>query len=308
MPRVDNPLSPIVAKIEGLHLFHFDMAPCAQRVRFALAEKGLIRGREVRFDADDKEACRGEAGAWTSRIVSLKTKEHLSEAYAKIQPNLVVPALVHDGVLYTESMDIIAYLDETFGGEPLIPTDDAERLREIHKMTDLGKSLHRSIRFVTFRWGLGRFGKLNSEKEAQLKALVQKGNDGEKLVEFYERFNQNEIEDSIYQEHLDALAEGFALLEAKLEDGRSFITGSTLTMADVIWAMKILRLDECGYPFKKHYPAVYNWFGRIRDRPAFKTGVMENHQWMNRAFRIKARVENLLGIGLENAVTRGVHA
>jgi len=308
MPRVDNPLSPIVAKIEGLHLFHFDMAPCAQRVRFALAEKGLVRGREVRFDADDKEACRGEVGAWTSRIVSLKTKEHLSEAYAKIQPNLVVPALVHDGVLYTESMDIIAYIDKTFGGEPLIPTADADRLKEIHKLTDLGKSLHRSIRFVTFRWGLGRLGKLNSEEEAQLKALVRKGNDGEKLVEFYERYDQNEIEDSIYQGHLDALAEGFALLEAKLEDGRNFITGNTLTMADVIWAMKILRLDECGYPFKKHYPAVYNWFGRIRDRPAFKTGVMAKHQGMNLAFRVKARAENLLGIGLEKAVTRGVHA
>ena len=147
---------------------------------------------------------------------------HLSEAYAKIQPNLVVPALVHDGVLYTESMDIIAYIDETFGGEPLIPTGDEERLREIHKLTDLGKKLHRSIRFVTFRWGLGRLGKLNAEKEALLRDLVGKGNDGEKLVEFYERYDQNQIEDSVYQEHLDALAEGFAQLEENLENGNSF--------------------------------------------------------------------------------------
>lgn len=154
--------------------------------------------------------------------------------------------------------------------------------------------------------GLGRWGKLNSETEAQLRDLVRNRNDGEKLVEFYEQYDQNKIEDSVYQQHLDALAEGFALLEANLEDGSSFITGNTLTMADVIWAMKMLRLDECGYPFEKLYPAVYNWFGRIRERPAFKTGVMENHRGMNLAFRVKARVGNLLGIGLEKAVTRGV--
>jgi len=29
---------------------------------------------------------------------------------------------------------------------------------------------------------------------------------------------------------------------------------------------------------------------------------------MNLAFRVKAHVENLLGIGLEKAVTRGAHA
>ena len=52
MTRVENPKSPIVAKLEGVHLFHYDGAPCAQRVRFALHEKGLVRGREGRFDDD----------------------------------------------------------------------------------------------------------------------------------------------------------------------------------------------------------------------------------------------------------------
>ena len=301
MPRVDNPESPIVGKLQGLHLFHFDAAPCAQRVRFALAEKGLMRGREVTFDADDEPACRGEPGVWTSRIVSLIKKDQLSETYAKIQPNLVVPALVHDGALYTESMDIIAYIDETFGGEPLIPKDDDAHMADVQRLTEFGKSLHRSIRFVTFRWGLGRLGRLNSKEETQLKALVNKGGDGEKLVEFYERYDRNEIEDSVYRQHLEALGDGFTMLEDRLSDGRSFIAGATLTVADVIWAMKTLRLDECGYPFEKLYPGVHGWFKRVTKRPAFKSGVMGKHRGMNLAFRVKSRVENALGIGLEKA-------
>ncbi len=306
MPRIDNTLSPLVPKLEGFHLFHFDGAPCAQRVRFAIAEKGLRRGREVKFDADDLKSCESEEGAWTSRIVSLIKKDHMSDFYARIQPNLVVPALVHDGVLYTESMDIVAYIDETFGGEPLVPKHNEPLMAEVQQLTELGKSLHRSIRFVTFRWGLGRLGMLNKKEEEQLKALVKQGNDQEQLVDFYVGYDRKAISDDVYQTHLDALAAGFTLLEKRLGEGRSFVAGNTLTMADVIWAMKVLRLDECGYPFSKCYPAVYEWFQRIEKRPAFQTGVMAKNRGFNRAFRFKSRVENMFGIGLEKAVMGGL--
>ena len=307
MPRIDNPKSPIVPKLEGVHLFHFDGAPCAQRVRFALAEKGLVRGREVKFNAGDEQACGGEDSAWVSRIVSLIRKDHLTEAYSEIQPNLVVPALVHDGVLYTESMDIVRYIDETFGGDPLLPVNNNELRSDVEQLTDLGKELHRSIRFVTFRWGLGRLGKLSQAEEIQLRSLVSQNSDGEKLIEFYEKYDNGTIDEGIYQHHLTALADGFATIESRLADGRAFVTGNTLTMADVIWAMKTLRLDECGYPFKEMYPAVHDWFNRIIARPAFKSGVMGRHNAMNLAFRIKSRTENLLGIGLANAVRHAAH-
>jgi glutathione S-transferase len=307
MPRIDNPLSPLVPKLEGFHLFHFDGAPCAQRVRFAMAEKGLARGREVKFDADDEKSCAGEEERWVSRIVSLIKKDHLTDVYAKIQPNLVVPAFVHDGVLFTESMDIVTYIDELFGGEPLLPRHDERLMEDVQALTDVGKGLHRSIRFVTFRWGLGRLGMLNQKEEEQLKMLVQQGGDGEQLVDFYSGYDEKTIPDAVYQQHLDALAAGFAMLEKRLDDGRHFVTGNTLTMADVIWAMKVLRLDECGYPFAKCYPAVFDWFQRIASRPAFTSGVMAKNRGFNRAFRFKSKLENVLGVGLEKAVVRGVN-
>ena len=306
MARVENPKSPIVGKLEGLHLFHFDGAPCAQRVRFALHEKGLIRGREVRFDADDEASCASQEGAWVSRHVSLVKKDHMTDAYAQIQPNLVVPALVHDGQLYIESMDIIEYLDQTFGGNPLVPRHDPDLLADAQALTELGKQLHRSIRFVTFRWGLRGLARLSAKEEQQLQELLKNGTDGEQLASFYKGYSAKAIADTVYEEHLEKLNDAFCSHEKRLQDGRKFLTGNELTMADIIWAMKTLRLLECDYPFEQCFPAYSAWFQRISQRPSFREGVMGKHKLMSAAFRTKASVERLLGIGLRREVLKRV--
>ena len=308
MPRVEQAKSPLVPKLSGVHLFHFDGAPCAQRVRFALAEKGLERGKEVKFTAEDEDACSAAPGMWTSRIVSLVKKDHLTEAYAAIQPNLVVPALVHDGALYIESMDIISYLDEAFGGTPIVPKHNPELLADADALTAQGKALHRSIRFVTFRWGLGRLGRLNSKEESKLKELIQNSGDDEKLAEFYSGYDNNSIDEQIYIDHLKRLLDAYCEIETRLSDGRAFLTGDSLTMADVIWAMKNLRLTECGFPFADYYPAVNEWYARMYARPAFQSGVMGKHKALNRVFRIKSSFENLLGIGLSKVVAKYAYA
>ena len=304
--KIENPASPIVAKLQGVHLFHFDGAPCAQRVRFALHEKGLVRGREVKFDADDPESCAGEEGAWVSRQVSLVKKDHMTEAYSQIQPNLVVPALVHDGELHIESMDIVAYLDDAFGGTPLVPTRDPAKMADAQALTELGEALHRSIRFVTFRWGLRGLARLSSQEEQQLKTLLKDADDGERLISFYEGYDNQSFPDSVYVEHLEKLNTAFGEHERRLQDGRAFLTGESLTMADVIWAMKTLRLTECDYPFEELFPAYFAWFERIAARPSFQEGVLGKHRVMSNAMRIKARIERVLGIGLKKEVLKRV--
>jgi glutathione S-transferase len=306
MALVEQPESPIVSKLKGVHLFHYDGAPCAQRVRFALHEKGLVRGREVRFDADDAASCAAQPGAWVSRQVSLVKKEHLTEAYSKIQPNLVVPALVHDGRLHIESMEIIEYLDEAFGGAPLVPKQDPAVMEEAAALTRLGKELHRSIRFVTFRWGLRGLARLSKNDEKKLRDLLKNSNDAEQLVNFYEGYDNQSIPEAIYEEHLEKLNKAFRDHEQRLSDGRQFLTGDDITMADVIWAMKTLRLSECDYPFEQCFPRYFEWFQRISQRPSFKEGVMGKHRLMSSTFRAKAKLEHLLGIGLKREVLKRV--
>jgi glutathione S-transferase len=301
MPKIERPTSHIPGALKGLHLFHFDAAPCAQRVRFALGEKGLARGREEKFDSVTPRAVAGEPGRWVSRIVSLVKKDHMTQTYAEIHPNMVVPALVHDGDLYLESMDIIEYLDEAFGGAPLIPKEPTLRAATMKRVEE-AKELHRSIRHVTFHWGLGRLAMLNPKERRQLADLAHLGDDGENLVAFYEGYSNRTIPETVYRDHLTKLYAAFREVNAQLRDGRQFLMSDELSIADAFWSMKILRLLECGYPVQNNHPELYEWYQRVYARPSFQNEVMGKNRLTNRAFRAKARVESLFGKGLKQAV------
>ncbi|MEQ8234578.1 MAG: glutathione S-transferase family protein [Gammaproteobacteria bacterium] len=300
MPLIENPASALVTRLTGVHLFGFDAAPCSQRVACALAEKGLRRLRTVRWNDTRPRQLVAPPGTYLFREVSLVRQEHLSAEYAAIQPNMVVPALVEDGRLYIESMDIIGYLDQT-RPEPMLVPDDAARAALVHELIEQGKALHVSVRYVSFHWGLGRLGKLDAATEGRLRTLERDGSP-EQLVAFYSGFNHDAIDAAEYLRHLRALEAGYAAQEARLAgDARTYLTGETFTMADILWCMKVMRIMECGYPFASRYPALSAWFERVRARPAFRAGVMRHHRFLHRLFRAKATMERWLGGGIARA-------
>jgi glutathione S-transferase len=303
MPRIESPASPLVSRLRGLHLFHFEGAPCAQRVRFALAEKGLRRGLEVAWRSDSEGSLTAAPGTWSSRHVSLVRKDHLTDEYAAIHPHMVVPALVQDGELWIESMDIVEHLDDVFPGPRLLPSQPSAR-EDALALVEQAKELHRSVRYVSFHWGLGRLGRIGAAKRELLRRL-ERPNSPERLLEFYGRFDEGAIDLETNRAHLAALEKGFGELEARLaSDGRAFLLGSDLTVADIPWSIKVLRLTECGYPFGRNFPALWAWFGRISARPGFRRGVMAHHGFLSQAFRAKAAVENWLGVGLVSEARR----
>jgi glutathione S-transferase len=77
-----------------LELHHDWDAFCCIKVRFCLAEKG-VRGRAGRRSAADGAAAPGIPGAQSQRVV---------------------PVLVHEGRVLTESSFINEYVDEVFEG------------------------------------------------------------------------------------------------------------------------------------------------------------------------------------------------
>lgn len=295
---IDKPKSPLPSKLRGLHLFHFGGAPCAQRVRFVLGEKGFRRGPDIHFLSDAPETLEPkDEHSYVSRVVSLIRKEHLTPAYAAIQPNMVVPALVHDGILHIESVDIIRYLDETWPENPMIPHDAATR-ELCNVLVQKAQDLHRSIRYMSFRWSFGRLAKLSGAEERRLRELERNGSP-EKLVEFYSEFNRDAISYSVYRHHLNLLENGFGEVEALLRsDNRLWLTGEAFSMADVMWSIKTLRVSECGYSFKRNFPAVHTWFQRVRARPSFADAIWRDVRLTNRLFSAKAAFANLLGRGI----------
>lgn len=82
-----------------MKLFGYFRSSASYRVRIALNLKGL--------------ACEQVA-------INLKAGEQLSEEYQALNPQRLVPALSHDGHLITQSLAIMAYLDETFPDRQLV--------------------------------------------------------------------------------------------------------------------------------------------------------------------------------------------
>ena len=89
-----------------LKLYNYESAVCAQKVRLVLAEKDLD---------------------WESQNVELKKGEQNDPEYLQLNPNAVVPTLVHDDRVVIESAVIAEYLDEEFPGTPLQPEGAYER-------------------------------------------------------------------------------------------------------------------------------------------------------------------------------------
>ncbi len=91
---------------ETITLYGFWRSLAAYRVRIALQMKGLPY-REIPVD--------------------ILTGEQHGADYGAVNPEHVVPTLVHDGRTLFQSQAILEYLDETFPDPPLMPTDAAER-------------------------------------------------------------------------------------------------------------------------------------------------------------------------------------
>ncbi len=117
---VIEPTNVSVKSLKGLHLYHFNMSNCSMRVRITLEEKGLN---------------------WESHHIDLFKKENHTPEYFGINPNGLVPTLVHDGVVIIESNDIIDYLDQTFAEPPLRPSDESE-LERMYFWLEKSASIH----------------------------------------------------------------------------------------------------------------------------------------------------------------------
>ena len=86
-------------------------------------------------------------------------------AYMKLNPNGVVPTLVHDGNVVTESSLILYYIDEAFPEPPLMPKTPVarHRVRLYNKLID--EYMHNACTIITFATAFRpRFLKMTREQ------------------------------------------------------------------------------------------------------------------------------------------------
>ena len=230
-----------------LTLYNAGHSTCSQKVRICLAEKGLP------FEDIKLDLGRG--------------KDHLKPDYLKINPNGVVPTLVDDGAIIIDSSVICEYLDEKYPQVRLTPDDLVERAAMRAWMRFLEEVPTAAVRVPSFNMGfLPRFEGLDRKQfeaeQADIRPIRK---------QFYRRmgtsgFNKADVEASFEQlrntcrRMNDALAKGPWLL------------GAQYTLADIIVAPLIDRMDDLGYAelWETDYPRVSDWYARMQARPAFQ--------------------------------------
>jgi glutathione S-transferase len=237
-----------------LELYHDWRSFCSIKVRLCLAEKSL---------------------AWESRFVDLMKLEHTTPEYLRLNPNGLLPTLVHDGVPIHESTLINEYLDEVFPDVPLMPDDPVDRARARFWVKYEDDVLHPAIKPATF--ALLMSPELARRSDRELEELVA-AHPNKQRAEAYRRVAREPID----QEKVDAakavMIAALDRLERRLSEA-PWLGGQSYSLADVAAAPFVDRLEELNLSgLWSGKPALAEWIKRTKARPAYRIAIPEQQQ------------------------------
>ncbi len=234
-----------------LTLYHNDFSTCAQKVRIVFAEKDL---------------------EWEGRHLDLAAGDQHQPDYVKLNPNKVVPTLVHDGQVLIESSLIADYLDGVFSAGSLSPSHPYERYRMHSWVRRVDDQVHMATGLLMAGIGMRPMLLRRSPEERQA------------IYAAYENREVAERRRSVIEEGLDspwlqgALRDCVATLdemERQLRDG-PWLAGADFSLADIGLAVNLQRYDELQLSpllASDSRPRVADWLERVRARPSWAAGV-----------------------------------
>ncbi len=240
-----------------LELYHHGSSVCAAKVRMYLNEKGQ---------------------EWTGHYIDILKGEQFTEDFLKVNPKAVVPALVHDGKIITESTVICEYIEDVFPEPRLRPDDPLERAQVMYWTKAVDEELHPACGVVTFvcshRHTIRRLGP-------------------EKLAEFLNSTPAFSVTADWHEEKKRIVKDGFYApgapdkirlydrylfkMEEALQD-RDWLAGGNFTFADIALTPYVNRLDMMsmsGMWENGRLPKVTDWWERIKSRPSFKAELLD---------------------------------
>ncbi len=227
-----------------LTLYHNDMSVCAQKVRLALAEKGL---------------------AYDARHLNLRAGDQRDPAYLKLNPKGVVPTLVHDGIVVTESIVINEYIDDAFPEPPLKPADAAGRARMRWWTKHIDDGIFAATGIVSMSIAFHhQYPPEVVEELAQLRGSA-----------YRQRFEQLKkgVDNPAFPEAIKRLYKMVIDMDAALQRG-PWLVGAEYSLADIAYAPYVTRLDHLKFEglIDKH-PRVADWYERMRARPTYQSAL-----------------------------------
>ncbi len=234
-----------------LYLYQGSTSVCSVKVRLALAEKGL---------------------AYDGEVLDLQRGDQHRPDYAKLNPNEVVPTLVHDGKVVIESTLIIEYLDEAFPAPPLMPAAPYARAGARLFMKKIDDYLHAACSTITFATANRRvlIKKTLDELAAHLAKIPNPD---------YRERQRLAIAQGLAAPHVAQALRAYDKYIADMETAlaeRVYLAGDAYTLADVAATPYIFRAEVLGLDglWRERRPKVAAWYDRIRSRPSFEAAVV----------------------------------
>jgi glutathione S-transferase len=234
-----------------LALYHYPFSTCSQKVRLVLAEKAL---------------------EFTSHEIDLMAGAQHDPAYVHLNPNHVVPTLVHEGVPIVESTLINEYLDDAFPVPPLMPRDPCARHRARLWTRRLDDEVHPATAIVTFAVGPRQI--LLAQPEAIREANVAAIPDPVARAARRSVIAHG-IEAPEFAAALRTMLAFLDALETTLATD-AWLGGTSFGLADAAALPYVLRLDHLAMTplvAAPARPALAAWYARVQARASFATAV-----------------------------------
>lgn len=208
-----------------MKLFTYSHSSASQRVRTALNYKGIVY-ESIPLELNDD---------------SLKTPEYL-----RLNPQGMVPALLDtsEGVVITQSMSILEYLEEKYPERPLLPSDMVGRARVRTLANIVADDIHPLNNRRVFAY-------LNDKLDV----------DVEQRKEWFNHWT----------------TKGFVALERALTEQPGtgdFAHGNTPTLADLVIVPSVHRADRHGVNLAD-YPTLRGIYRTCMTLPAFQAAAPE---------------------------------
>ena len=276
---VDKPLtdfpSPWAPK-KGIHLYHFPLSLDSQKVRQGLEEMDIN---------------------WQSHVILLPAQQQFSPSYARINSRCVVPTLVIDGRVTTDTVNILTHLSERFGvAKNGFNTPEHER-EDVNYWVDKAASLfiealtYGDVEGVKKPFPLGNVtehGRYHQSKIELLSRLIEKYQHDETLKLAYEK-KRAVIEVTrgaiVTPSQLAAIVEstkvGLRDLEQQLSEGPfdsgGWLVSDALSLADIQWGVVLYRLRWLGLEplLWKGESRITSYADSLIARESFQRGVIK---------------------------------
>jgi len=228
-------------------VYNAPQSTCSQRVRFVLNAKNI---------------------PFEEHKLDLFAGDQLKPEYLKINPNGVVPSLLHKGKSVVDSAVIIEYVDEFMPNPaPFRPTDLIElaALRSLMRFIDEVPTP--AVRVPSYN--LAFLPHFQAMTESDFQALA----DSKPLRrEFLLKMGRTGFPQAEMDEALGRLDRGMKRMDEHIaQSGGPWLMGKDITLADVSIMPVIVRMDDIdlNHIWDKR-PAVAKWLENIKAHPAFK--------------------------------------